>query len=65
MVSNADEFLKVLNENGAAGVKNYTIRYESSNGQPVLPMSDKFGYGVSYMTYNNGNSWLIDVVLSN
>ena len=63
VVHNEDGFLTELNKNGDRGIKSFTLRYESSNGQPVLPQPDKYGYGVSYSVYNNGNSWLIDVTV--
>ena len=44
-------------------VKKFTIRYESTDGQPNLPQPDKYGYRVSYVAYNNGNSWLVEVYL--
>ena len=63
VVHNADEFLSAMNTYGDKGIKTFTIRYESTNGQPVLPQPNKYGYSVSYSVYNNGNSWLINVTL--
>lgn len=60
---NAEEFLTELNKKGDDGIQSFTLRYESSNGQPVLPQPNKYGYSVSYSVYNNGNSWLVTVTV--
>ena len=61
---NAEELLNIMNKNGDAGIKDFTVRYEATNGQPELPQPNKYGYSVSYTVYNNGGSWLIKVKLS-
>ena len=63
VVRNVDEFKKLLDEKGDAGIKTYKVRYESTNGTPVVAAS-KYGFGISYYTYNGGNWWLIDVTIS-
>lgn len=62
VVKNVDEFKALLDKNGDAGITTYTVRYESTNGQPELAASE-YGFSVSYTTYNNGNSWLINVTI--
>lgn len=63
VVKNVDEFKALLDKNGDAGIKTYKVRYESTNGAPVVDAS-KYGFGISYYTYNGGNWWLIDVTIS-
>ena len=60
VVRNVDEFKALLDKNGDAGIRTYTVRYESANGEPVIAAS-KYGFSVSYVPYNSGNSWLIMV----
>ncbi len=60
VVRNVDEFKAFLDKNGDAGIRTYTVRYESSNGEPEIAVS-KYGYSVSYVTYNAGKSWLVTV----
>lgn len=62
VVTNVDEFKTLLDQNGDAGITSYTVRYESTSGQPVIAAS-KYGFNISYVTYNDGNSWLIDVFI--
>ena len=60
VVHNVEEFKTLLDKNGDAGVRTYTVRYESTNGAPVIDAS-RYGFNISYITYNSGCSWLITV----
>lgn len=60
VVRNVDEFKTLLDKNGDAGIRTYTVRYESTSGAPVVDAS-RYGFNVSYVTYNSGCSWLIMV----
>lgn len=60
VVRNVDEFKALLDKNGDAGIRTYTVRYESTNGAPQVDGS-KYGFSISYVPYNSGNSWLITV----
>jgi len=60
VVHNVDEFKALLDKNGDSGVRTYTVRYESTNGEPVIDTS-RYGFNISYITYNSGGSWLITV----
>ena len=60
VVTNVSEFMTLLDQNGDAGITSYTVRYESTSGQPKISAS-RYGCEVSYVTYNSGNSWLMTV----
>ena len=63
VVHNVNEFKALLDKNGDAGIKTYKVRYESTNGAPVVDAS-RYGFSISYYTYNGGNWWLIDVTVN-
>lgn len=63
VVKNVDEFKDLLDKKGDAGVTTYSVRYEATNGQPVIEAS-KYGFRISYIPYNSGNSWLIEVEIN-
>lgn len=60
IIKNVDEFKSLLDKNGDSGVYSYKVRYEPDNGTPILEAS-RYGFSVSYYSYNGGNWWLIDV----
>ena len=62
VVTNVTEFKALLDQKGDAGVSNYTVRYEPASGEPQIDAS-KYGFMISYNTYNGGNWWFATVTI--
>lgn len=64
VVKDETEFKTLLETMGRNGEKTYVVRYEVTEGEPVIP-SSQYGCKMKYITYNDGKSWLITVSINN
>ena len=63
VVRNGSEFTAKFNEYKNAGIKEFKIRYESTNGALDFGGANGFGYYEPVETYNNGKSYLLTIFI--